>query len=135
MHLIIGGYAQGKCAYAIERYHLCANDIWDAEKNELADWQGQRLILHMETLVEKWMQAGKEPLEMIECWIPKWKDTVIVSREVGCGLVPISAEARAIREAIGRINTRLAAASETVERVMCGLGMYLKGQEQQICGS
>ena len=71
--------------------------------------------------------AGKSPLAEVEKLLPLWEDAIVITQEVGCGLVPIAPEDRIWREAVGRVNCRLAEYAETVERVCCGLGMTLKG--------
>ena len=52
---------------------------------------------------------------------------VIVSNEVGQGIVPDNALARQFREAQGRLNIALAAQSEMVVQVVAGLPNVLKG--------
>ncbi|MES0863855.1 bifunctional adenosylcobinamide kinase/adenosylcobinamide-phosphate guanylyltransferase [Ruegeria sp. SCPT10] len=52
---------------------------------------------------------------------------VIVSNEVGHGIVPENALARRFREAQGRLNIALAAQAELVVQVTAGLPMVLKG--------
>lgn len=54
-------------------------------------------------------------------------EIVIVTNEVGSGIVPIDAFDRKYREAVGRVCTELAAASEQVDRVICGIGVRIKG--------
>ena len=46
--------------------------------------------------------------------------------EVGCGLVPIQAEERQRREAVGRRCCQLAERAEAVYRISCGLAIRLK---------
>ena len=46
--------------------------------------------------------------------------------EIGCGIVPIEAFERDYRETDGRVCQRIAAYSEEVHRVICGLGMRIK---------
>lgn len=53
-------------------------------------------------------------------------DIVIVSNELGYGIVPVEKADRMWREAVGRLCTCLAARSEMVVRVVCGIGMRLK---------
>ena len=51
---------------------------------------------------------------------------VLNFHEVGYGVVPIDAFDRKYREAVGRVCTRLAAYSNKVTRVACGIGMVIK---------
>ncbi len=54
-------------------------------------------------------------------------DLVIVSNEVGHGIVPDNALAREFREAQGRLNIDLAARADLVVQVSVGLPLVLKG--------
>ncbi|MEX0285847.1 MAG: bifunctional adenosylcobinamide kinase/adenosylcobinamide-phosphate guanylyltransferase [Paracoccaceae bacterium] len=54
-------------------------------------------------------------------------ELVIVSNEVGHGIVPENALARRFREAQGRLNIELAQIADTVILVTAGLPQYLKG--------
>lgn len=53
-------------------------------------------------------------------------ELLIVSDEVGYGVVPIDAFERRYRETVGRVCTELAAASSRVHRVICGIGTVIK---------
>ena len=54
--------------------------------------------------------------------------TVLVSNEVGSGIVPDNAEARRFRDLQGRLNQRIAARADRVVLLVAGLPMFVKGQ-------
>ncbi|MEP2718720.1 bifunctional adenosylcobinamide kinase/adenosylcobinamide-phosphate guanylyltransferase [Pseudophaeobacter sp.] len=54
-------------------------------------------------------------------------ELVVVSNEVGQGIVPDNTQARRFREAQGRLNITLAARADTVVQVTVGLPHVLKG--------
>jgi adenosylcobinamide kinase/adenosylcobinamide-phosphate guanylyltransferase len=51
---------------------------------------------------------------------------VLVSDEVGLGVVPESAEGRAFRDVLGAVNQRAAAAAEEVHLCVAGIGVRIK---------
>ena len=53
--------------------------------------------------------------------------TVLVSNEVGSGIVPDNAEARRFRDLQGRLNQRIAARADRVVLLVAGLPMVVKG--------
>ncbi|GAB1380907.1 bifunctional adenosylcobinamide kinase/adenosylcobinamide-phosphate guanylyltransferase [Pararhodobacter aggregans] len=53
--------------------------------------------------------------------------TILVSNEVGLGIVPDNALARRFRDEAGRLNQRVAALAETVVFTAAGLPLVLKG--------
>ena len=64
--------------------------------------------------------------EAMQELLEKNPNVVLVSEEVGYGIVPADAFERRYRETVGRICTELAAGSSKVTRVVCGIGMVLK---------
>ena len=126
MKLILGGYANGRTAYAMQNYQLTESDCFDAAAEPLAPWNWPPLSMHAEQLGNPWLEQGKEPCTEILPWLERWQNAVLITQEVGCGLVPVTPQQRQLREAVGHFNRLLAECAETVERVCCGLGMQLK---------
>ncbi len=55
---------------------------------------------------------------------------VLVSNEVGLGIVPDNAQARAFRDHAGRLHQRIAAVADRVLFMAAGLPLTLKGKDQ-----
>ena len=53
---------------------------------------------------------------------------VLVSNEVGSGIVPDNAEARRFRDLQGRLNQRMAGRADSVVLLVAGLPLFVKGQ-------
>ena len=51
---------------------------------------------------------------------------LIISNELGYGVVPVDSFDREYREAAGRICTRIARSAVSVHRVVCGIGTVIK---------
>lgn len=124
MIMIIGGAFQGKGAYAEKEYpQLRFADGASIKRDEIGNIEG---IYGLHALIRKEMKAGKDVTELAEELIEKNPDIVIISEEVGYGVVPMDAFDREYREKVGRICTKLAAYSEKVIRVVCGIGTVIK---------
>ena len=124
MKMIIGGAFQGKTALAMEKYpDIVWGDGADADWNLIGTAKG---ILNFHEFIRNEMQKKKDVSGLAEQLISCNPDVVLVSDEVGYGVVPIDAFDRAYREAVGRICTKLAAYSIDVTRVVCGIGTVIK---------
>ncbi len=124
MEMIIGGAYQGKTDYAKKEFpRLNWKEGGSLTEEELMQAEG---VLNFQEYIRKELQAEKEISELAEKIIQKNPKVVLVSQEVGYGVVPIDAFERAYREAVGRICTKLAAYSTKVTRVACGIGMVIK---------
>lgn len=141
MKIVTGGAYQGKLAYAKEMYGL--KDGWidgrSCEPEELLTCSG---IVQFHEFVRRMLEEGQWPepfclppglselerhAEGFAAWLAAGNpDIVIVTNELGCGVVPIDPAERFWREAVGRICTCLAARADEVVRVSCGIGMRLK---------
>ena len=59
-------------------------------------------------------------------FLQKEPDCILISDEIGNGIVPIDAFERQYREKTGRILVETAKKADKVVRVICGVGQILK---------
>ena len=155
MKLVIGGAYQGKLAYAKEKYKI--EDGWIDGRTcgfgEILSCRGiycfheyiKRLLFCTEdeisnvsyvrdagisaisgnNLIHLEENAGR----FVDMLYEKNREIVIISNELGYGIVPMEKKDRIWRETVGRICTCAAACADEVVRVVCGIGMILKNQE------
>lgn len=69
--------------------------------------------------------------ELLDAWQSSEAHWIVVSNEVGMGLVPPYPLGRAYRDALGRANQRLAAAADRVILMVAGLPLWVKGGEAE----
>ncbi len=67
-----------------------------------------------------------ETAELVEAVAARAGPLVLVSNEVGLGIVPDNALARAFRDAAGRLHQQLAARADRVVFMVAGLPMVVK---------
>lgn len=127
MKLVIGGYAQGKLNYVLHKYDVETSKILDGEIPEtIEEKKGTVVINHLHHWIKLRITQNGYPEEEIFRFIEKHPDCVIISDEVGNGIVPIETLEREYRERTGRILVELAKKAEEVERVICGIGQKIK---------
>lgn len=124
MEMIIGGAFQGKSAYAREKHpEISWKNGADLGKDELMTAEG---VLDFQEYIKKELKADQDVTGLAEELWEKNPDLVLVSQEVGYGVVPMDAFDRKYRETVGRVCTELAAKSKKVTRVVCGIGTVIK---------
>jgi len=126
----------------IEHHRKNRSDCWRLVEEELdlvpvlqiADGHDQVVLVDCLTLwLSNLMFADKdvdtEIAALCECLPALAGNVILVANEVGMGLVPETAEARAFRDAQGRLNQAVAAMADRVEFVAAGLPLCLKGDK------
>ncbi len=124
MEMVIGGAFQGKSLYAEDKYPQIAW-VRGETLNEEALLQAEG-VLGFHEYIRKELKEKGDVSGLAQKLIRKNPKVILVSDEVGYGVVPIDAFDRAYREAVGRVCTELAAYSRRVVRVVCGIGMVIK---------
>ena len=120
MILIIGGAWQGKLDFAKETFGITDADVFTCTDGEI-DFSKQCIYR-----VEEFARHQSDPIGYLEAHRELWQDSVVILRDIFCGVVPCSAEERAWRQKTGRLTQYLSREAERVSRIFCGLEQRLK---------
>ena len=126
MKLVIGGAFQGKKLYASERYQIPEGEWIDGSTCEKEMLFSAKAINHFHEYIRKRQKAGENLMKLAEELLEKNPEIILVTNEVGYGIVPMEKENREWREACGRVCTVLASGADEVVRVCCGIGTKIK---------
>lgn len=124
MILIIGGAYEGKAEYA-EAGGI--SDICDGETAGFEEIKKHKCVKNYQMLVKRQLEAELDPLNEAGKLFDECPDIVIISTEIGCGIVPIEKSERIWRETVGKVCCFIAAKSEKVVRISCGIASFIKG--------
>lgn len=115
----LSGYGDDESTPATARYHSVLLDcltLWVS--NMLLRWEG------CADVQDAILSAAKDLLDLCDELDTTW---IMVSNEVGMGLVPSSALGRAYRDALGAVNRLVALRADRVYLMSAGLALELKG--------
>lgn len=124
MKMVIGGAWQGQLEWA--KAHYETKDWIDGKTCPMEAIFSCGGICDFQEYVKRLLQEGQDAKKFADKLISLNPEVVIVSNEIGYGLVPIDAFDRRYREETGRVCTCLASYSEQVVRVVMGIGSVLK---------
>jgi adenosylcobinamide kinase/adenosylcobinamide-phosphate guanylyltransferase len=71
-------------------------------------------------------RESEDPDALVEAWRACQREVVLVTNEVGSGVVPATASGRTFRDGLGRLNARIAAESDEVWHCVAGVACRLK---------
>lgn len=124
MILVTGGCFQGKKEYAYRQFGIRPEDAADGAECPLEAIYETKMLYHFHEYIRRLMQEEKEfSLDEV---LKKNPGIVLVTNELGYGVVPVDRFDREYREKTGRVCCRAAQAAEEVHRVVCGLGTVIK---------
>lgn len=127
MKMVIGGAFQGKRRYASEKYKIEERDWLDGNVCSMEELWNGRAVMDFHLFLRRQMKREKDAVRLAASIWEKNPDLILVTNEVGYGVVPIDKEEREWREFCGRVCTVLASHAEEVTRVCCGIGQPVKG--------
>ena len=124
MVFIIGGAHQGKLDYAKAAFSIEDNDVFACDGAEI-DFS-RRCIYRIEEFALACVRENIDPTEYFRSRRERWNDSILICRDIFCGVVPLGAEMRAWRQATGRLCRYLSGEAAQVSRLFCGLEQRLK---------
>lgn len=125
MVLVIGGMGQGKLSYALER--LGDVPVADGAVCSIEEAYTKPVLYRFHLLVRRLLAEEKSVETVLADLLQQNPAVTVICDEIGCGIVPMEPFERIYREAVGRSCCALAAGSEQVVRVVCGIGQTIKG--------
>ena len=114
--LVIGGAYQGKSGWAKKEFSLNEEDVFSCSRDSQPDFS-KKCISHFENYVAFCIKNDEIPQS-------QFKDKIIIADDIFCGVVPMDAFERRVREEAGKTLQKIAENSRLV-RVFCGLPMDL----------
>lgn len=126
MILIVGGAFQGKKQFAMQLSGLKEEQFADGAVCSFEELFEKKGILHFHEYIKRMLKEEKDAACLISDICRRNPDIVVVSNELGYGVVPVEQFDRKFRETTGRVCTQAAAEAEAVYRVVCGIGTRIK---------
>ncbi|WP_367566066.1 bifunctional adenosylcobinamide kinase/adenosylcobinamide-phosphate guanylyltransferase [Lacrimispora sp.] len=129
MILITGGAWQGKLDFAIELASEKGKDGSKVAEGAADSFESafDSFIIHgFHEYIRRILEEGKSVDSFIDSIAEQNPDVIIISNELGCGIVPMNPKDRQWREVSGRASVRLAGISEEVYRLVCGIPSRIK---------
>lgn len=129
MKLIIGGYAQGKLNYAVTKFNVAEDHVFEGvlpSSEEAEKLEESVIVSSLHKWIKKRIKEGGRPEEEISAFVKKNANVIIICDEIGNGIVPMDPFERVYRERTGRILVKLASEADEVVRVVCGIPQKIK---------
>ena len=123
-HIIMGGAFQGKTQYATKIYP--GLELTDGFNCPLDEIESCMAINEFHSFTRRWLLEGRTKEALLTILGKNENLQLLISDEIGYGLVPIDDFEREYREFHGRVMTELAEKADCVERVVCGIPQRIK---------
>lgn len=126
MNLVVGGYAQGKTAFACAQFQIAESEVVDGATATVADLINCRMVRNYHLFLRGAMERGESLEEMHQRVMSKNPEVILIADEIGCGLVPMEEIEREYRDQVGHLLCTVAKQADHVYRVFCGIGRVIK---------
>lgn len=126
MILVFGGAYNGKLSYVKEKYNIEKDDIFYCTLDTLNF--DKKVICGLHVFIREMILKGKDPLEYIKNNIEKLEEKIIITDDIGMGIVPIEKIDRTWRDTHGKCVQYLSLNSKKVIRIFFGIEKVLKNE-------
>lgn len=126
--MIIGGAFQGKTPFAKEHFGLSDEEIIDGEICDYNAAIKAKCVKKFHALVRRIVEENGNVSEYVERLCRENPNAVIITNEIGSGIIPLEKSERIWREQVGKAGCIIAKNSELVVRIYCGIPEVIKGE-------
>lgn len=139
MILITGGMAQGKREFVCRQFSGWEADWAEGERDTWEHFREAPFCCDLHLMIRRKMTeldpegrqtpeelAGLLADQLLEKEGGAAEEKILITDEIGCGIVPLDPFERRYRECVGRTCCILAQEAREVWRVVCGLGQKIK---------
>ena len=124
MILVTGGCFQGKKKYVCEKFGFKVEDLTDGGACPMEALYSAKALYHFHEYIRRLLEENLPfSVEKLKAENP---EIILVTNELGYGVVPMDRFDREYRERTGRICCQIAKEAEKVHRVICGIGTVIK---------
>lgn len=128
MIMIIGGAFQGKRGCLTRLYGIADGDILSGAECSFGEVFTAAAVADYHELVRRLLAENIDAAEFTERLCRENPNAAVIINEIGCGIIPLEKSERIYREEVGRAGCVIAANSDTVLRVFCGIPEVIKGE-------
>ncbi len=128
MILIIGGAYEGKTEYAADFLKINPDEILDGDTCPVQKAFSAVCIKNFHKLVKRLINDEIDSIDFVHRLIQENNNLIVITDEIGCGIIPANKSDRLWRETVGRVCSLIASESECVIRLSCGIPTVIKGE-------
>ena len=125
MIMITGGAYEGKTDF-VKTHYGC--EITDGKSCDFESVFTVECVSNYHLLVKRLIESRQDTLAFTERLCRKNPNIIVITDEIGCGIIPLDKSDRIWREQVGRAGLLIAKNSDTVVRFICGIPNVIKGE-------
>lgn len=127
IEFVIGGKAQGKLKYVLDEKSLTNEDVCNGEECDYNNID-KRVLYNFHLLCRRLLKENINIISFTNELLNKNEDMIIITDEIGYGIVPMDKEERVWREETGRACTNIAKKAAVVTRLIAGFPVKIKNE-------